>query len=299
VRALPALLLAACTTTRVPTAGPPDGGWVTGRYTVDHDGRDRTFWLDVPPALPDAAPVVLLLHGYTDSATAIRADSGFPDLAAREGFLLITPDGTKDARGNRFFDVGYDFHPDRVDDAGLLRALAARMIDDLGADPAAVFATGMSNGGDMSYLLACEDEPFVAAIAPVAGAMFGTYAPDCAPTTRVSVAELHGTHDDVTWWDGDLENEGGWGPYWGQEQGIEHWVAHLGLDQFEETELPDRDPDDGQTVSLFRAWTDLDRAEVRLYTIHNGGHTWPGTSGTGDIDAAEEIWSFFAGRLGR
>lgn len=300
MRILSALLLAACSATvRVPASGPPVGGWVSGRYTIEHDGRDRTFWLDVPSTLPDATPVVLLLHGYSDSGTAIREDSGFAVLAEREGFLLLTPDGTKDDRGLRFLDVGYDLHRHRVDDAGLLRALAARMVTDLGADPDAVFATGMSNGGDMSYLLACEDEPFVAAIGPVAGAMFGTHAPSCAPNRRVSVMELHGTDDDVTWWDGDPENEGGWGPYWGVEAGIEHWVAHNALELTEAVDLPDLDPYDGQTVRLFRAWTAVDRTEVRLYTIFGGGHTWPGTYGTQDLDATEEIWAFFAGRVGR
>lgn len=296
MRALIPLLFAACSASRAPLAGPPPGGWSSGRYVVEHDGRDRSFWLDLPAPLPERAPVVLLLHGYTGSGARIRADSGMAALAEREGFVLITPDGTRDGRGHRFFDVGYAFHRRRVDDAGLLRALAGRMVEDLGADPDAVFATGMSNGGDMSYLLACEPEPFVAAIAPVAGSMFGSYAEACAPHARVSVAELHGTADDITRWGGDPDNLDGWGPYWGIEAGIAHWVAHNSLTLTETVDLPDLDPNDGQTVSLFRAWTDVDRAEVRLYTVHGGGHTWPGVNGTGDINASEEIVRFLLAR---
>jgi polyhydroxybutyrate depolymerase len=301
MRAFALCLLAACSPAlRVPDAGAPDGGWVSGRYTIAWDGVDRTFWLDVPATLPEHPPVVLVMHGYSESATRIRDYAGFSELVDAEGFLAVYPDGTRDQRGLRFFDVGYAFHDRRVDDVGYLRALVDRLATDLGADRDAVFATGMSNGGDMSYLLACLDEPFVRAIAPVAGGVFESFADPCQPSRRVDVAEFHGTNDDVTWWDGDPTGEGGWGPYWGIERAIGHFATWYELEASEETDLPDRDPTDGSTVRLFRAYTAADATEVRLYSILGGGHAWPGNPGAnGDLDTAGEIWSFFARTLDR
>jgi polyhydroxybutyrate depolymerase len=62
----------------------------------------------------------------------------------------------KDEKNQRFFNVGYPFHQnEKVDDVKFARFLSARLVKDLGLDYNQVFATGMSNGADLCYLLAC------------------------------------------------------------------------------------------------------------------------------------------------
>lgn len=79
-----------------------------------------------------------------------------------------------------------------VDDVEFTR----RILDDLAGstniDPRRVFATGMSNGGILSYRLASELSDRIAAIAPVGGLM-GTQT--CSPKRPVSVMHFHGTDD--------------------------------------------------------------------------------------------------------
>ncbi|MDV7396997.1 hypothetical protein RZS08_36700, partial [Arthrospira platensis SPKY1] len=58
-----------------------------------------------------------------------------------------------------------------------------------------VYATGFSNGGFMSYRLACEASDRIAAIAPVAGTMPIAIANNCQPTRSVPILHIHGTAD--------------------------------------------------------------------------------------------------------
>jgi polyhydroxybutyrate depolymerase len=140
-----------------------------------------------------------VFHGFTDSARGVRGTSGFSALAQTYGFVAAYPQGTCDAKDNTFFNVGYSFHQsEKVDDVAFARDLSARLVRDLELDPDAVFSTGMSYGGDMSYFLARQAKPFVRAIAPVAGCMMSSWTNAPPPQTRISVMEVHGTQDKVT-----------------------------------------------------------------------------------------------------
>ena len=138
------------------------------------------------------------------------------DVADEHGFVVAYPQGMRDASGYRFFNVGYDFHTGadaRVDDVGFLRALVASLQESYSLSQTDVFSTGMSNGGDMSYLLACQASDVFKAIAPVAGMIMQSILDACSPQNVLPAFEIHGTDDDVTYWDGDMNNEDGWGAY--------------------------------------------------------------------------------------
>ena len=205
--------------------------WKSGTNTLVIDGLERTFLLDVPEHLQPSAALVLVFHGFTGSAEGVRGTSGFTALAEKHGFVAAYPQGTRDAKGNTFFNVGYSFHQsEKIDDIRFARELSARLVRDLNLDPEAVFSTGMSNGADMSYFLARQPKPFVQAIAPVAGCMMSSWTNILAPQTRISVLEVHGTQDKVTWWAGDPQDREGWGAYLGTESLMAFWVKGLALE---------------------------------------------------------------------
>ncbi len=150
--------------------------WVDGTNRVALDGRDRTVLLDLPADRKPRAPLLFVFHGFTDSAAVIRATTEFASVARQRGWVVAYPEGSRDAKGRTFFQVGYDFHRDeKVDDVRALRELAGRLARDLDLDARAIFATGFSNGGDLSYYLASQPEPFVAAVAPVGGTMMSSW----------------------------------------------------------------------------------------------------------------------------
>jgi len=86
------------------------------------------------------------------------------------------------------------------------------------------FSTGMSNGGDMSYMLGCQASDVFKAIAPVAGCMMESIYDTCNPNP-IPVLEIHGTNDNVTLWNGDMNNNDGWGSYLSTTDGIDYWVG--------------------------------------------------------------------------
>ncbi len=162
------------------------------------DGRERSYRLHIPPGLVPSAPSALVvgLHGGGGNGANLQAKVGLDAIADREGFLVAYPDGS-----GRLDDYlltwnagnccGYALD-EQVDDTAFLRAMVADIARTYSIDPRRVYATGMSNGGMMSYRLACEAADLFAAVAPVAGALNLEL---CEPSEPVSVLAIHGTAD--------------------------------------------------------------------------------------------------------
>lgn len=157
---------------------------------------------------------------------------------------------------------------------------------DLGLDPRAVFATGFSNRGDMSFFLSAQREPFVAAIASVTGTMMASWAKDFRTAARIPVLAVNTRDDKTTLWDGDLNNRDGWGAYLGTEAVLDLCAKGLALERSERVDLT-------KTIEL-RRWSTANHAtEARLCVLEVGGHHWPRTLGYERETTAEVIWRFF------
>ena len=118
---------------------------------------DRQYFLYIPTSVEPESPLVFVFHGFTGSAEGIMEYSGMNEVAETNGFAVCYPQGTTDDYGNTFFNVGYSFHWNQtVDDVGFIIALAEYLQSHFNLSSVNTFSTGMSNGGEMSYLLACE-----------------------------------------------------------------------------------------------------------------------------------------------
>ena len=267
---------------------------VNGANTFEYDELQRQFRIHIPDNVASDAPLVLVMHGYTSSAQIIEGYSGMNAIADEQGFVVVYPQGTKDDYGNRFFNVGYEFHDSvAVNDIGYLHALVEYLQESLDLSSTNVFSTGMSNGGDMSYMLACHSE-VIKAIAPVAGCMLKHIYDSCEPRKSVPVLEIHGTLDEITLVDGDINNQEGWGAYMPLSDTIQFWVAHNELDVFEVSDIEDVNSSDGSNVRYHRHYSTSTNTEVWLYEVVGGGHDWPGAFGNQDIDASRLAWDFFS-----
>jgi poly(hydroxyalkanoate) depolymerase family esterase len=147
----------------------------TESKTLELAGRKRTYLIH-PPKGYDAKtplPLVLVLHGAVQGAANAESMSGMSAKADKEDFLVAYPTGTSRfglaPTWNAGACCGYAM-TNKVDDVGFLRALIDRLEHDYTVDPKRIFVTGISNGGMMSYRLACELADRIAAIAPVEGA---------------------------------------------------------------------------------------------------------------------------------
>ena len=277
--------------------------------TFSHKGLERTYLLYLPENLGIEAPLVVVMHGYTSSAKNIMSYSKMNEVADREGFAVVYPQGTIDSQGNAFFNVGYEFNQaSQVDDVSFIRELVLYLREEYQLSEKNTFATGMSNGGDMSYLLACTSSDLFSAVAPVAGSMLKDTLDNCNPKKPIPVFETHGTSDRITLFEGDIENEGGWGSYYGLPETIQFWVDKNNLDKSEYIQITSKREGYQNDIIFERYWSEDNLNEVWLYKIVDGGHVWPGFrirwwqnplawyymgSGNDDINASEEVWAFF------
>lgn len=206
----------------VPDAGPaePDAG--SPPLVL---GGDRPAVVHVPddydPA--EAWPLVILLHGYSANGFVQDLYLGLSGRTTTDGFLLVVPDGTKDPQGNLFWnatDFCCDFYGNGVDDVSYVLSLIDEAEAAYNVDPKRVYLFGHSNGGFMSYRMACEAGDRIAAIASIAGVTFLDEA-KCAGTTPVSVLHVHGTADDTILHAGDVG-------YPSAEETVARWVARDG-----------------------------------------------------------------------
>lgn len=267
--------------------------------TIESGGRTRTGILHVPPTYVEGTPVplVILMHGGGGNGAQAQQAYGMDAVADREGFLVVYPNGTG-RLGNLFTwnaanCCSYAYE-NNVDDVGFLRALVEELERTYSIDPRRIYATGMSNGGMMTYRLGCRMADKLAAIAPVAGALNET---TCTPSDPLPVIVFHGTDDQ------HVPYNGGVGPetlYPRVDQPVSSAIGFwVGRDLCSTTPVTETSASGNIITDAYGGG--VRGTEVVLYTIRDGGHAWPGGTGsaTGDvptqeISASEIIWAFFA-----
>lgn len=261
--------------------------------TVEHDGQTRQYILYVPANYDGSAPVPLLLnfHGYTSNATQQMFYGDFRPISDTAGFIIAHPEGTVDLVGNTHFNVGWG--SSSIDDVGFVSAMIDKISSDYTIDQTRVYSTGMSNGGFISYELACQLSDRIAAVASVTGSMSPFTYTNCDPQHSMPVLEIHGTADGTVSYTGSTIGRA-------IDDVMAYWVDYNQCETSPvSTDLPDIDTQDGSTVTRYVWDQGANGVSVELLKIDNGGHRWPGAAfnlpGTNhDIDASLEVWSFFS-----
>lgn len=262
-----------------------------GIGTIEIDGRTRTYFVHVPPNYDGtvSVPLVLLLHGGTQSVLSAERMSGMSRLADRENFILAYPTGTSRSGRTPTWNsgncCGYALR-NNIDDVAFLRALIDKLKGDYNVNPRQVYVSGISNGGMMAYRAACELADEIAAIAPVEGAQNV----QCNPSFPVSVIVFHGTADRL------VPFEGGTTPFQPGPRrsdtplidAVAFWVKLDGC-----SPIPKQEANREVQIDTYSGCKD--GTGVTLYAIQGGHHMWPGTRISGNsVRATEIMWRFFA-----
>jgi len=254
----------------------------------------------VPAGTTGPLPVVLNLHGSTSTGPGQLAYSGMKAAADRDKYAVIAPSGAIPSGSGYVWNVpGVGAPPAGArDDVAFLDQVVATLATPLCADTTRVYGTGYSGGGRMVSAYACARPGKVAAIAPVAGLRAGrpdpndTTRPDtgsCQPGRGVPVIAFHGQQDATN------PYAGGGSDVWRYSvpAAQQRWAAIDGC---------------GTTPTTTAVSTHVNRiaytgcgADVVLYAVSDGGHTWPGapteSAGNGtttrEIDANTLMWQFF------
>jgi len=281
--------------------------------TITVDGLEREYLLYVPAAYDgtEAWPLVINMHGYFENPQRQVELTGMNAIADTAHFLIAYPAGElvnlSEVEGLPEFippqgpgwNLGGDISANN--DVTFLATMLDTISAEFSVDEARIYSTGLSMGGIMSYMLACQLSDRIAAIAPVAASMLppeGQVDFPCAPSSPVAVLQIHGTND-------ILDEFGGSAITIGVNSSLAFWrnQNNCAADSIV-TNFPDINTDDQSTVTSIQYNTCDQGTEVWLYRVNDGGHNWPGGAPLApgfeifgpvnrDINASSEIWNFF------
>jgi polyhydroxybutyrate depolymerase len=281
---------------------PPENTGLTyggGSFSqqINVNGFPRNYVVYVPAlARPETpAPLLFVYHGNQQTPESIRAQSGLDEIAGGAGYVVVYPLGHE----LRWKAVD-ELEPRTLSDIDFTLEMIERIADDIVIDRGRIYATGFSNGGQFVHRLGCELSETFAAIAPVAATFTIAVRDRCSQTDPMSVAIFLGDEDDQFPWEGSTV--GGDGTV-AALANLEYWADAGGCGGAATvTDLTDVDASDGTTVSLYAHTGCQAGAEVLMYRIRGGGHTWPGSSfgggpiagrHTNHISASDDIMNHF------
>jgi polyhydroxybutyrate depolymerase len=262
--------------------------------TLVSSGQQREYLLHVPkghdPTRP--APLVISLHGGGMWPAAQMQTSRWNEVADREGFLVVYPSGIGDG-GPRFWQV-VDQGPGLMRDVTFISDLIDTLEAAYNIDPTRIYANGLSNGGGMAFVLSCKLSDRIAAVGMVGAAQFLPFR-WCTDDRAVPMIAFHGTADRAAPYDGGaswvtsrrLPDVPSWTASWARRN-------QCGPSPVESVAAED--------VTRLEYTDCAGGAAVVLYTVHGGGHTWPGGKAAPEwmleatssgIDATSQMWAFF------
>jgi polyhydroxybutyrate depolymerase len=234
-----------------------------------------------------------MLHGHEGTPEAQANVTAIGNGVVAHGFWAILPEGLDNAwNDNPGFPTG-------IDDVGFNAKVIDVVTGYLGLDADRIYVTGLSDGAFMAERLSCELSDRIAATALVAGSISNGLARGCSPATPRPILFMDGTADPLV-------------PYDGGRLGVmsvpdtfSFWLSlhNCTPSSSTTTALPDS-ANDGTSITLTRNTGCGSAGEVLLYTVLNGGHTWPqgmqylpesmiGKTSQ-DLNANETIWTFFS-----
>lgn len=246
--------------------------------TISHNGITREHITYVPASYVQGVPtpLVFVMHGFTQSASAIMAATGFNSLAEQEGCIVVYPNGVNNGwNTNSPFPGGSS-----ADDVGYIGALCDTLVEQLSIDTTRIYACGFSAGGYMSHKLGCESPKCFAAIASVSGTINDGAVAACEPQHMPGVLQIHGTSDFIVSYNGSIFSG------LGVQEVLDLWTSNLAC-----ATPPLVTPYNATVEQQVYAPCD-GNASVVHYKIDGGGHTWP-TGST--FSATNVIWDFFQG----
>jgi polyhydroxybutyrate depolymerase len=258
----------------------------------------REYRLYVPASYQPGTrvPLLLNLHALGSSAAFEEYHVDFRPIADTANFLILVPNGELNYIGQQNWNVFDAPGTGGVDDVAFLAALIDTICARYSVDSTRIYSTGRSNGGFMSYELACQLSHRIAAVASVAGTQNVGRLAGCNPQHPTPILAIHGTADNSILYDG---TDWGTARFASVPSILNYWVQYNHcLPTPTIIPVPDIDPTDGCTAEHYIWPGGRNGSVVEHFRINGGAHTWPGALplfGTTnmDISACVEIWRFF------
>lgn len=285
-----------------------DTGAISGpgdhSFTLVHAGELRLYRVHVPPGFSPARPMPLVfsLHGGGGNMDYQADDSFYGQIgkADQAGFVVVFPNGHSRFKSGKLatWNAGHccgRSRDENIDDVGFIREIVKRLGAQPGIDTKRIFANGISNGGMMSYRLACEMPEVFKAIASVAGT---DNTKNCTPKAPVSILHIHAKDDELELFDGGSGRKSDKvTAFVSVPDSVAKWVELNGCNATPKRVFENA----GAYCDAYASCRG--GVEVKLCVTPTGGHSWPGgkkprggTSGSTALSATDVIADFFLSR---
>ncbi|RZL44805.1 MAG: phospholipase [Pedobacter sp.] len=275
----------------------------TYRFTesITVDGRARSYVLNLPPNYyeGESFSMVIAMHGGGGDALQFEASTRLTEKANASKFIVVYPEGVKSngVLEARTWNAGAccDFAVEnKIDDVKFISLLIDKLVSTYKINAKKVYATGHSNGGMLSYRLACEIGNKIAAIAPNGCSMVTA---SCNPARPMPILHMHSALDTK------VPAAGGFGSGVGTA-GINFTpiVDILNFWSGKNTCSTTSQVLVNNSNYKFTKWSNcIGNNTIQYYLTTDGGHAWPGGlqgSAIGDnpskvINANDLLWDFF------
>jgi len=267
--------------------------------TMVVDGIIRTYLLNLPPNYYEFShfSLVIAMHGGGGNAVQFESTSKLTDKANAAQFVVVYPEGVPSTGllKARTWNAGgcCEYARDHnIDDVKFIRMLIDQLVLNYKINPKKVYATGHSNGGMLSYRLACEMPEKVAAIAPNGCTMVVKQA--CNPSRPVPVLHMHSVLDTRVPYQGGIGITKAYYPPLDSVFNV--WSLNNTCTTTAQVLVDD-------SKYRFTQWSDCrNNASIHYYLTKDGGHGWPGGLPGGGpnsdtpssvINANDLLWDFF------
>ncbi len=247
------------------------------KFSCTYDSTKHDFVVDLPNKV-EGAPLVVMLHGYGESAEGFRSTTHFEEKANALGYAVVYVTGAsnpKDATSASGWNSGIGMEGNK--DVEFLVALAKYLQKEYSLDKKRTFAVGFSNGAFMTHRLAMEAGDTYAAVVSVAGMMPESIWNERSETNEVGFFQITGEKDDVVPKNSDGSAKYSQAP--AIEEVMDYMVKSNGLELLETCEI-------GTESILSKYGSETKQTQVWDLFIKDGRHSWPSESINGmDINA--------------
>ncbi|MCD2174462.1 alpha/beta hydrolase family esterase [Rhizobium sp. C4] len=262
--------------------------------TLRVGGLEREYLLLDDSRGKGPVPLLIVLHGGGGGPRTIVPR--WEAQARAAGIVIAAPKGIgRNARSGTWNAGGCcgEASAQGVDDVAFVAAVIDDATKRTAIDPKRIYVTGFSNGGMLTHRVAIALGNRIAAAAVVSGALFGN---EAAPRAPVPMLIIHGEQDPVVGFNGGVSGTRFVAraqalPFQSVRYAVDFWRKANGCGQPADIT---RRPDVSIEKSICKG-----NADVVLYDLRQGGHSWPGANVTHDagsadpIDATSVIWNFF------